>query len=82
MSGPISGLGHTKVSKPLGRQMGKARMIKCKLYSYRVFWDPETGECGKLNNVHPPPPHKCYPNPQTHEYVNLHGKRDFKAAMK
>lgn len=36
--------------------MGKARMIKCKLYSYRVFWDPETGECGKLNNVHPPAP--------------------------
>lgn len=49
-------------------------MMKCKLCSPRVFWDPEMGEYGRLNNG---PQRWSDPKPQTSEYVNLSGKKDF-----
>lgn len=53
--------------------IGWVRMIKCKPCSHRVFWDPETGDYGRLNTG---PQRWSDPNPQTSEYVNLSGKND------
>lgn len=55
------------------------QMMKSKPCSDRMFWDPEMGEYCRLNNG---PQSWSDPKPQTSEYVNFSGKKDFMDVIK